>query len=85
VNDCGLVIDDCGFVDWGLRIEIVDCGLRFWIETGDCGLNAPITNPQSSINNLNPQSTISIASPQSQSTIEKSAVIIPQSVLRSSR
>jgi hypothetical protein len=32
------VIGDCGFLDWGLRIETVDCRLRLAIEIADMRL-----------------------------------------------
>jgi hypothetical protein len=60
-------------VDCGLRID--DCGFsewRFEIEIVDCGLAR--LNQQSAIGNLNRQSTI-----------QKSAIAIPQSAIRSSR
>ena len=37
-TDCGLVIGDCGFLDWGLRIERVDWRLRLAIEIADLKL-----------------------------------------------
>ncbi len=76
LTDCGLRIDDCGFSDCRLEIEIVDCGLRFAIETADL-----VTNHQSSISISNPQSKSAIRNLNRQSAIRKSAIINPQSAV----